>query len=327
MFPLRKNYVRRLLREVGFQRIDTYGDFQASYSDGDPDFFIHVAEKTYHKDDELNEMYSLAVKTARDYYNSEDADAFYSSIWGGEDIHIGIYTDTDDIAAASRRTVELMVGKVEITAGTRVLDVGSGYGGAARYLARTFGCAVTCLNLSEVENDRNRRLTAEQGLEHLITVTDGSFEDLPFQDNRFDLVWSQDAILHSGDRPRVLQEMVRVLAPGGELIFTDPMASDDCAKQALRPILQRLHLDTMGSPSFYRTTLARLGVRAIEFDDLSAHLPHHYRRVLEETERAESQAPARISADYLGPMKAGLQHWVDGGDAGRLAWGIFHGRT
>jgi len=47
MFPVRKNYVRRLLREVGFQRIETYGDFQETYSDGDPDFFIHIAEKAY----------------------------------------------------------------------------------------------------------------------------------------------------------------------------------------------------------------------------------------------------------------------------------------
>lgn len=47
MFPLRKNYVRRLLREVGFQRVTTYGDFQETYHDSEPDFFIHVAEKGY----------------------------------------------------------------------------------------------------------------------------------------------------------------------------------------------------------------------------------------------------------------------------------------
>ncbi|MGA7978764.1 MAG: class I SAM-dependent methyltransferase [Chromatiaceae bacterium] len=47
MFPLRKRYVRRLLREVGFQRITTYGDFKETYHDTEPDFFIHVAEKSY----------------------------------------------------------------------------------------------------------------------------------------------------------------------------------------------------------------------------------------------------------------------------------------
>lgn len=47
MYPLRKSYVRGLLRDVGFQRIDTYGDFQETYAESEPDFFIHVAEKSY----------------------------------------------------------------------------------------------------------------------------------------------------------------------------------------------------------------------------------------------------------------------------------------
>lgn len=52
MFPLRKNYTRRLLREAGFQRVKTYGDFQSSYREEEPDFFIHVAEKFYHASQE-----------------------------------------------------------------------------------------------------------------------------------------------------------------------------------------------------------------------------------------------------------------------------------
>lgn len=47
MYPLRKDYVRRLMREVGFQSVHTYGDFQETYIDETPDFFIHVAEKSY----------------------------------------------------------------------------------------------------------------------------------------------------------------------------------------------------------------------------------------------------------------------------------------
>ena len=49
MFPLRKSYTRRLMQEVGFQRIKTFGDFQEEHPD-DPDFFIHVAEKAYDTD-------------------------------------------------------------------------------------------------------------------------------------------------------------------------------------------------------------------------------------------------------------------------------------
>ncbi len=52
MFPLRKDYTRRMMFEVGFQTIDTYGDFQETYHESDPDFFIHVGSKQYEPDHE-----------------------------------------------------------------------------------------------------------------------------------------------------------------------------------------------------------------------------------------------------------------------------------
>jgi SAM-dependent methyltransferase len=50
MYPLRQNYVRTLMKEVGFQKITTYGDFKETHRQEDPDFFIHVAEKKYEPD-------------------------------------------------------------------------------------------------------------------------------------------------------------------------------------------------------------------------------------------------------------------------------------
>ena len=52
MFPLRKNYVTNLMSEVGFQNVTTYGDFQETYKQDWPDFFIHVAEKKYSAEDD-----------------------------------------------------------------------------------------------------------------------------------------------------------------------------------------------------------------------------------------------------------------------------------
>ncbi len=72
--------------------------------------------------------------------------------------------------------------------GARVLDIGSGYAGTGRHLARTYGCHVTGLSISEVENERRRRMNGEQGLDHLIAVVDGTFEDIPFEDDSFDVV-------------------------------------------------------------------------------------------------------------------------------------------
>ncbi|TVR00169.1 MAG: class I SAM-dependent methyltransferase [Desulfovibrionales bacterium] len=50
MFPLRKDYTHNLMQQVGFQQIETYGDFKETYHENDPDFFIHVADKKYNRD-------------------------------------------------------------------------------------------------------------------------------------------------------------------------------------------------------------------------------------------------------------------------------------
>jgi len=55
MYPLRKQYTRKLLREVGFQQVDTYGDFQETFREEESDFFIHVAEKRYRPEDEIED--------------------------------------------------------------------------------------------------------------------------------------------------------------------------------------------------------------------------------------------------------------------------------
>jgi len=47
MYPLRRHYVRRLMSDVGFQHVQTFGDFKETYREEEPDFLIHVAEKRY----------------------------------------------------------------------------------------------------------------------------------------------------------------------------------------------------------------------------------------------------------------------------------------
>ena len=334
MYPLRKEYTRRLMNEVGFQQVKTYADFQETHKVEDPDFYVHVAEKLYKNEERPatilskfgNSNYSPTVDTAREYYNSSDADRFYATIWGGEDIHIGLYqSDADSIFDASRRTVEKMASSVKnLDARTRVLDIGSGYGGSARLLMNTYGCQVGCLNLSEIQNKRNRELNQKAGISLAINVIDGSFEEIPLPADSVDLVWSQDAILHSGNREKVFAEVDRVLAKGGQFIFTDPMQSSKCPKDILQPILDRIHLDSLGSIEYYQQLAKDLGWTEVGIMDLSKNLPAHYGRVLQELVK-QHQTLIRVCAEeYLANMKVGLQHWVDAGMAGHLTWGILH---
>jgi cyclopropane fatty-acyl-phospholipid synthase-like methyltransferase len=266
-----------------------------------------------------------ATATARDYYNSSDADTFYAEVWGGEDIHIGLYASDDEpIQAASRRTVDHLADRLgDLGPDDTVLDIGAGYGGGARRLVERFGCSVVCLNLSEAENARNRSLNAKAGVEDRIEVIDGSFDDIPLDDASVDAVWSQDAILHAGDRRRVLQEVDRVLKPSGRFVFTDPMRADDCPEGVLDPILARIHLSDLGSPGFYKAQAERLGWKDLGYEDHLHHLVTHYSRVLETTQTQQDRLVGKISEAYIERMKAGLQHWIEGGRAGHLAWGVF----
>ena len=276
----------------------------------------------------MSQAYSQAVKTAQDYYNSDDADNFYFHIWGGQDIHIGSYTSADeDIATASGRTVSNMAGRLhDVDAETRVIDIGAGYGGAARWLAHTYLCHVSCLNLSEAQNTRNRVLTDAEGLTDLIDVIDGSFEEIPFPDGQFDIAWSQDAILHSGHRGKVLAEVDRVLKPGGEFIFTDPMQADDCPEGVLQPVLDRIHLQTLGSFAFYREQARQLGWEEVGITDFTPQLVTHYGRVRQELAQRRKDLSGKVSDAYIDRMITGLGHWIDAGDSGYLAWGILHFR-
>ncbi len=330
MFPLRKKYMQDLMKQVGFQSVKTYGDFQETYHEADPDFFIHVADKYYQPDEPegSHHHYSSVVKTAQTYYNSSDADRFYATIWGGEDIHVGLYTSPDEpIFDASQRTVQKMVETLgKINAQTRIMDIGAGYGGAARYLAHRFGCPVTCLNLSEIQNDRNREMNEGQGVANLIEVTDGSFEDIPYDESLFDIAWSQDSLLHSGDRRRVFEEVRRVLKPGGSFIFTDPMQSDDCPDGVLQPVLNRIHLDSLGSYAFYREVARDLGFEEVQVIDLSENLVKHYGRVRKELLSRYDEMVHTVSQTYVDNMLKGLGHWVEAGEKGYLRWGILHFR-
>jgi len=253
------------------------------------------------------------VQITQEYYDSEEADNFYYHIWGGEDIHVGIYPEPETtVKEASQRTVATMITMLPpLDANTTILDIGSGYGGAARYIAKQFGCKVDCLNLSETENKRNRERTKEAGLEDLVSVT-----------KKYDIVWSQDAILHSDRKRKVFAEAYRVLKPGGIFILTDPMQSDDCPEGVLDSILERIHLKEMGSVRRYRTFARELEMREIDVKEMPKQLVNHYSHVLQAVQENYDEITEKSGKAYIEKMTKGLQHWIDGGKQSYLNWGI-----
>jgi len=108
-----------------------------------------------------------------------------------------------------------------INADTFVLDVGSGVGGPARYLAETYGCRVTGVDLSEPFVDAARYLTERTGQTGQVSFQTGSALDLPFNDGHFDVALLQHVSMNIADRAQLYREIRRVLKPGGKFATFD----------------------------------------------------------------------------------------------------------
>jgi len=112
-----------------------------------------------------------------------------------------------------------------ITADMSVLDVGSGVGGPARFLAATHGCRVTGVDLSESFVDAARYLTERTGQSGQMSFETASALDLPFDDGQFDVVLLQHVAMNISDRARLYREIRRVLKSGGRFATFDVVLS------------------------------------------------------------------------------------------------------
>ena len=108
-----------------------------------------------------------------------------------------------------------------ITADTSVLDVGSGVGGPARFLAATYGCRVTGVDLSEPFVDAARYLAERTGQSGQVSFKTASALELPFDDGRFDVVLLQHVAMNISDRAGLYREIRRVLKSGGRFASYD----------------------------------------------------------------------------------------------------------
>jgi sarcosine/dimethylglycine N-methyltransferase len=91
-------------------------------------------------------------------------------------------------------------------------------------------------------------------------------------------------------------------------------------------VLDRIHLQTLGSFAFYREQARQLGWEEVGITDLTPQLVTHYVRVRQELAQRREDLSGKVSDTYIDRMIAGLGHWIDAGDSGYLAWGILHFR-
>ncbi len=267
---------------------------------------------------------SNADLVAQQFYDQQDTDNFYQHVSGGEHVHIGLFRhEAEDLEIAKKRTVEYMASLVQFTPQRKVLDLGAGYGGTARYLSKTFGCAVTCLNISLKQNQINRERNSLQNLANLIVVIDGTFENLVFNDQSFDIVWSQDAIFHSKKPEKVFRETHRVLQEGGEFIFSAVMLNEQISATD-RERLTKFYSLNLQTLQTYRDLAQKLGWKEVQYIDLSPNVAINYSRLLSKMEDLQANDSQLWSLEFFTKMKERLLNWIEAGRNGTIHWGILH---
>jgi SAM-dependent methyltransferase len=145
----------------------------------------------------------------------------------GKDIDQLILDDLaqiDEFHIRGPEATKEMAEEIGLDAGMQILDVGSGLGGPSRRLASNYGCRVIGLDLTDAYCRVAEAFSRRLGLDHLVSYRTGNALDMPFEDKRFDVLWTQHAAMNIGEKTQLYSEMYRVLKPGGHLAIYDVIA-------------------------------------------------------------------------------------------------------
>jgi sarcosine/dimethylglycine N-methyltransferase len=153
-----------------------------------------------------------------------------------------------------------------IAADASVLDVGAGVGGPARFLAATYGCRVTGVDLSEPFVEAARYLTERTGQSGQVSFETGSALALPFKNGRFDVVLLQHVAMNISDRVRLYSEIRRVLKPGGRFATFDVVLNSGEPHYPV-PWARTPGTSFLLTPAATRETIERAGFRALAWQD------------------------------------------------------------
>ena len=181
----------------------------------------------------------------------------------------GDLSEFDQDHYGGTEAVESIVRAAGIRDGMHVLDVCSGMGGPARWLAWRHGCRVTGLDITASRVAGANRLTALVGLPHLAHFVEGDASDMPFESGTFDAVISQESWCHIPDKAGVLAECARVLVPGGVLAFTDIVTLGSLADADRHKLASGMAMPPPAAPADYAALIRQVGLQLLSDEDLS----------------------------------------------------------
>jgi len=194
-----------------------------------------------------------------------------------------------------------------VTSSSQVLEIGSGSGGPAVYLAVARGCRVTGVDINEHGVGNARRLARAQGLgDRVAFALHDAHRPLPFDSASVDVVLSNDAMCHVASRLDVLRECRRVLRPGGRMLFTDamvvtgPVSHDELATRS------SIGRYIFVPPGENERLIARAGLRLLSCEDVTASAETIARQWHDAREEHRDELRRREGEDNF----AGLQRFL-----------------
>lgn len=195
--------------------------------------------------------------------------------------------------------LDILAEKAGIGPDTCVLDVCSGVGGPARYLARHYGCRVTGLDITASRHEAARRFTRMVGLDHLVDFRLGNALDMPFDAGTFDVAISQEAFAHVPDKARLIRECGRIVRPGGTIAFTDIVRRESLTQDARARLEREMTFLELESLDGYGKLLEAAGCTVLEREDLGALWTDILQRRLEMYRSLEATTVERFGAAHF----------------------------
>jgi cyclopropane fatty-acyl-phospholipid synthase-like methyltransferase len=212
-----------------------------------------------------------------DLYNN-----VYGDFAGSAEAAVRQETYGEDIGQSSWMTAQewlAFADRLGVTPAAHVLEVGSGSGGPAVYLALQRGCRVTGVDINE-HGVRNSGLLAEtRGVADRVRfrAADAN-QPLPFAERSFDAVVSNDAVCHLSRRLEVLRDWYRVLRPGGKALFTDAMVVTGVVSHDELAIRSSIGFYLFVPPGENERLLGQAGFTVLDVEDVTGHAAEVSRR-------------------------------------------------
>jgi len=208
------------------------------------------------------------AETVREYY---DLCGELMVFGWSESLHFAPLLPHESLEESQARHQRLMIDKLELQEGMRVIDVGCGIGGPMRRVAREAGVSVLGVNYSDLQLERARALSAEAGLGHVTDFLSCSFMDMDaIADETFDRGYAIESTCHAPDKAGAFAEIYRVLRPGAlfwgqEMCMTDRFAAGDSRHQAIkRDLMHGIALKDIATTVEVDRALESVGFEVIE---------------------------------------------------------------